>query len=141
MKAFFINDTFFQASSNDSSTSITAIGPTTYSPLNSAVANGTSHNNVNNNAYNTNAGANDSPHSTTTANATNEEAAAAAENDAATTAKNQRKSSSGCGPNARSRTDSLVKYTPQNIGEAPGATFYINKKGGIDYNQLLKVRT
>ena len=39
----------------------------------------------------------------------------------------------------RSRTDSVITYTPPSIGEAPGSTFYIRKNGQIDYLVLLKV--
>jgi len=40
----------------------------------------------------------------------------------------------------RSRTDSIVVYTPPSITEAPGSTFYIKRSGEIDYVVLLKVR-
>ena len=43
-------------------------------------------------------------------------------------------------PLYRSRTDSLITYTPPSIAEAPGSTFYIRKNGQIDYLVLLKVR-
>lgn len=43
-------------------------------------------------------------------------------------------------PFHRSRTDSLISYTPTTVAEAPGATFYISRKGEIDYVVLLKVR-
>ena len=43
-------------------------------------------------------------------------------------------------PSFRSRTDSLIEYTPPVVGEAAGSTFYINKAGHIDYVILLKVR-
>ena len=39
----------------------------------------------------------------------------------------------------RSRTDSVIEYTPPMVGEAAGSTFYITKAGHIDYVQLLKV--
>ena len=39
----------------------------------------------------------------------------------------------------RSRTDSLIDYTPPMVGAAAGSTFYINKAGHIDYIILLKV--
>ena len=42
-------------------------------------------------------------------------------------------------PLYRSRTDSVITYTPPSIGEAPGSTFYIRKNGQIDYMVLLKV--
>merc|ERR1719225_421639 len=41
-------------------------------------------------------------------------------------------------PLYRSRTDSVITYTPPSIGEAPGSTFYIRKNGQIDYLVLLK---
>ena len=47
---------------------------------------------------------------------------------------------SASGPKHRSRTDSLVSYSPSGAGEAGGSTFYTNKKGEINYVQLLKVR-
>lgn len=40
---------------------------------------------------------------------------------------------------SRSRTDSLVSYTQATTSEAPGSTFYINRKGEIDFTVLLKV--
>ena len=40
----------------------------------------------------------------------------------------------------RSRTDSLVSYAPTVVNEAPGSTFYINRKGEMDFTVLLKVR-
>ena len=39
----------------------------------------------------------------------------------------------------RSRTDSVIEYTPPMVGEAAGSTFYITKAGHIDYVVLLKV--
>ena len=42
-------------------------------------------------------------------------------------------------PLYRSRTDSVIVYTPPCIGEAVGSTFYIKKNGHIDYYVLLKV--
>jgi len=39
----------------------------------------------------------------------------------------------------RSRTDSLIIYTPPSVAEAAGATFYIKRSGEIDYVVLLKV--
>ena len=42
-------------------------------------------------------------------------------------------------PFCRSRTDSLIRYTPTTQAEAPGATFYVDKKGDLDYVVLLKV--
>ena len=42
-------------------------------------------------------------------------------------------------PLYRSRTDSVIVYTPPCIGEAVGSTFYIRKNGFIDYYVLLKV--
>ena len=42
-------------------------------------------------------------------------------------------------PLYRSRTDSVITYTPPSIGEAAGSTFYIRKNGQIDYLVLLKV--
>ena len=42
-------------------------------------------------------------------------------------------------PLYRSRTDSVIVYTPPCIGEAVGSTFYIRKSGNIDYYVLLKV--
>ena len=43
-------------------------------------------------------------------------------------------------PLFRSRTDSLITYTPPAMAEAAGSTFYIRKNGHIDYIVLLKVR-
>ena len=43
-------------------------------------------------------------------------------------------------PFCRSRTDSLIRYTPTTQAEAPGATFYVDKKGDLDYVVLLKVK-
>ena len=53
-------------------------------------------------------------------------------------------SSSGGGgissqPSFRSRTDSVIEYTPPMVGEAAGSTFYITKTGYLDYVVLLKV--
>ena len=45
----------------------------------------------------------------------------------------------GVPPLYRSRTDSVIVYTPPCIGEAVGSTFYIKKNGHIDYYVLLKV--
>lgn len=42
-------------------------------------------------------------------------------------------------PLCRSRTDSTIRYTPTTQAEAPGATFYVDKKGDLDYVVLLKV--
>lgn len=42
-------------------------------------------------------------------------------------------------PLDRSRTDSLIVYTPPCIAEAVGSTFYIRKNGQMDYLVLLKV--
>ena len=42
-------------------------------------------------------------------------------------------------PAFRSRTDSVIEYTPPSVGEAAGSTFYINKNGNVDYVVLLKV--
>ena len=42
-------------------------------------------------------------------------------------------------PSFRSRTDSVIEYTPPVVGEAAGSTFYITKAGHIDYVVLLKV--
>ena len=42
-------------------------------------------------------------------------------------------------PSFRSRTDSVIEYTPPVVGEAAGSTFYITKVGHIDYVVLLKV--
>ena len=39
----------------------------------------------------------------------------------------------------RSRTDSLIIYTPPSVAEAAGATFYIKRSGEVDYVVLLKV--
>ena len=39
----------------------------------------------------------------------------------------------------RSRTDSIIVYTPPSITEAPGSTFYIKRSGELDYVVLLKV--
>ena len=39
----------------------------------------------------------------------------------------------------RSRTDSIIIYTPPTITEAPGSTFYIKRSGEMDYVVLLKV--
>ena len=39
----------------------------------------------------------------------------------------------------RSRTDSIIIYTPPSITEAPGSTFYIKRSGELDYVVLLKV--
>ena len=46
----------------------------------------------------------------------------------------------GVPPLYRSRTDSVIVYTPPSIGEAVGSTFYIRKNGCIDYYVQLKVR-
>ena len=43
-------------------------------------------------------------------------------------------------PSFRSRTDSVIEYTPPMVGEAAGSTFYITKTGYLDYVVLLKVR-
>ena len=40
----------------------------------------------------------------------------------------------------RSRTDSLIIYTPPSVAEAAGATFYIKRSGEVDYVVLLKVK-
>ena len=48
--------------------------------------------------------------------------------------------SQGRPPFYRSRTDSLITYTPTTAAEAPGATFYIDRKGELDYVVLLKVK-
>ena len=42
-------------------------------------------------------------------------------------------------PSFRSRTDSVIEYTPPMVGEAAGSTFYITKTGHLDYVVLLKV--
>ena len=42
-------------------------------------------------------------------------------------------------PSFRSRTDSVIEYTPPMVGEAAGSTFYITKTGYLDYVVLLKV--
>ena len=42
-------------------------------------------------------------------------------------------------PFCRSRTDSIIRYTPTTQAEAPGATFYVDRKGDLDYVVLLKV--
>jgi hypothetical protein len=39
----------------------------------------------------------------------------------------------------RSRTDTGVSYGPSSTAEAAGATFYVSRKGEIDYHVLLKV--
>ena len=46
----------------------------------------------------------------------------------------------GSQPSFRSRTDSVIEYTPPMVGEAAGSTFYITKTGYLDYVVLLKVR-
>ncbi len=48
-------------------------------------------------------------------------------------------STTGRPPFYRSRTDSLITYTPTTAAEAPGATFYIDRRGELDYVVLLKV--
>ena len=45
----------------------------------------------------------------------------------------------GSQPSFRSRTDSVIEYTPPMVGEAAGSTFYITKTGHLDYVVLLKV--
>ena len=112
-------------SSNASSSSITVAAPSSaFSPLNNAKDGSTAGSATNHVSINS-----DAP------NCCEDDAAASGDSNLQQSeAKKELKSGGG----TRSRTDSLVAYTPANIGEAPGATFYINKKGGIDYHQLLK---